>query len=223
MERLKKEDKTKLSKILNDNWDLVFKLLTGSPNDEDGVPYREVYKWELQDRENDFTEIIDVYLENNAFYDRNAFRSWIVEGIVGGLLRDVDCRTIQFYQCINQLYNALFSVIKPYYIGLYPTHEKKDYCKIIETNLSMKDGQVYDHQSRLLEADNWNDYVDMFKEYDGYSVDRFRAITEMVGCSIPKNVEIMNLTYDDKHLSCDLKHKDGWIEKKLAYKCWIRY
>ena len=135
MERLKKEDRAKLSKILNDNWDLVFKLLTGSPNDEDGVPYREVYKWELQERENDFPEIIDVYLENNAFYDRNAFRSWIVEGIVGGLLKDVDCRTIQFYQCVNQLYNALFSVIKPYYIGLYPTHEKKDYCKIIETNL----------------------------------------------------------------------------------------
>ena len=96
-------------------------------------------------------------------------------------------------------------------------------CKIIETNLSMKDGQIYDHQSRVLEADNWNDYIEMFKEYNGSSVDKFKSITEMVGNSIPKDVEIMNLAYDDKHLSCDLKHKDGWIEKKLAYKCWIKY
>ena len=223
MERLKREDKDRISKILNDNWDSVFKLLVDSSVDEYDVPYREVYKWELSDREKELPNIIDVYLKNDAFFDRNSLRSWIVEEIVGALLGYSDCRTIKFYQCVNQLYNFLLPIIKPYYVGLYPAKEKTDYCKIIETNISMKDGQVYDHQSRVVEADSWDEYIEMYEEYDGSPVDRFKAISEMIGNSIPKDVEILNLKYDEKHLTCDFKHKDGWIEKKLAYKCWLRY
>ena len=223
MERLKREDKDRISKMLNDNWDIVFKLLAGSSVDEYDVPYREVYKWELSDREKELPNIIDVYLKNDAFFDRNSLRSWIVEEIVGALLGYSDCRTIKFYQCVNQLYNLLLPIIKPYYVGLYPAKEKTDYCKIIETNISMKDGQVYDHQSRVVEADSWDEYTEMYEEYDGSPIDRFKAISEMIGNSIPKDVEILNLKYDEKHLTCDFKHKDGWIEKKLAYKCWLRY
>ena len=223
MERLKKEDKDRISKILNDNWDIVFKLLADSSVDEYDVPYREVYKWELSDREKELPNIIDTYLKNDAFFDRNSLRSWIVEEIVGALLGYSDCRTIKFYQCVNQLYNLLLPVIKPYYVGLYPAKEKTDYCKIIETNISMKDGQVYDHQSRVVEADSWDEYIEMYEEYDGLPIDRFKAISEMIGNSIPKDIEILNLKYDEKHLTCDFKHKDGWIEKKLVYKCWLRY
>ena len=223
MERLKREDKDRISKILNDSWDIVFKLLVDSSVDEYDVPYREVYKWELSDREKELPNIIDVYLKNDAFFDRNSLRSWIVEEIVGALLGYSDCRTIKFYQCVNQLYNLLLPIIKPYYVGLYPAKEKTDYCKIIETNISMKDGQVYDHQSRVVEADSWDEYTEMYEEYDGSPIDRFKAISEMIGNSIPKDVEILNLKYDEKHLTCDFKHKDGWIEKKLAYKCWLRY
>ena len=223
MERLKREDKDRISKILNDNWDSVFKLLVDSSVDEYDVPYREVYKWELSDREKELPNIIDVYLKNDAFFDRNSLRSWIVEEIVGALLGYSDCRTIKFYQCVNQLYNLLLPIIKPYYVGLYLAKEKTDYCKIIETNISMKDGQVYDHQSRVVEADSWDEYIEMYEEYDGSPIDRFKAISEMIGNSIPKDVEILNLKYDEKHLTCDFKHKDGWIEKKLAYKCWLRY
>ena len=223
MERLKREDKDRISKMLNDNWDIVFKLLADSSVDEYDVPYREVYKWELSDREKELPNIIDVYLKNDAFFDRNSLRSWIVEEIVGALLGYSDCRTIKFYQCVNQLYNFLLPIIKPYYVGLYPAKEKTDYCKIIETNISMKDGQVYDHQSRVVEADSWDEYTEMYEEYDGSPIDRFKAISEMIGNSIPKDVEILNLKYDEKHLACDFKHKDGWIEKKLAYKCWLRY
>ena len=223
MERLKREDKDRISKILNDNWDIVFKLLADSSVDEYDVPYREVYKWELSDREKELPNIIDVYLKNDAFFDRNSLRSWIVEEIVGALLGYSDCRTIKFYQCVNQLYNLLLPIIKPYYVGLYPAKEKTDYCKIVETNISMKDGQVYDHQSRVVEADSWDEYTEMYEEYDGSPIDRFKAISEMIGNSIPKDVEILNLKYDEKHLTCDFKHKDGWIEKKLADKCWFRY
>ena len=223
MERLKREDKDRISKILNDSWDIVFKLLADSSADEYDVPYREVYKWELSDREKELPNIIDTYLKNDAFFDRHSLRSWIVEEIVGALLGYSDCRTIKFYQCVNQLYNLLLPIIKPYYVGLYPTKEKTECCKIIETNISMKDGQVYDHQSRVVEADSWDEYTEMYEEYDGSPIDRFKAISEMIGNSIPKDVEILNLKYDEKHLTCDFKHKDGWIEKKLAYKCWFRY
>ena len=222
MERLKREDKDRISKILNDSWDIVFKLLVDSSVDEYDVPYREVYKWELSDREKELPDVIDTYLINDAFFDRHSLRSWIVEEIVGALLGYSDCRTIKFYQCVNQLYDLLLPVIKPYYAGLYPAKEKTDYCKIIETNISMKDGQVYDHQSRVVEADSWDEYIEMYEEYDGSPIDRFKTISDMIGNSIPRDVEILNLKYDEKHLACDFKYKDGWIEKKLAYKCWFR-
>ena len=223
MERLKREDKDRISKMLNDNWDIVFKLLADSSVDEYDVPYREVYKWELSNREKELPEIIDIYLKNNAFFGRNSLGNWVIEEIIGDLLVYSDCRKLQFFQCVNQLYNFLLPIIKPYYVGLYPAKEKTDYCKIIETNISMKDGQVYDHQSRVVEADSWDEYTRMYEEYDGSPIDRFKAISEMIGNSIPKDVEILNLKYDEKHLTCDFKHKDGCIEKKLAYKCQIRY
>lgn len=223
MNGLKQEDKNKISQILHNNWDWIFKLLAGSSADEYNTPYREVYKWELSDREKDLPEIIDIYLKNDAFFTRESLRSWIIEEIIGALLGYSDCRRIQFFQYVNQLYNLLLPIIKPYYVGLYTEKEKSDCCKIIETNLSMKDGQVYDHQSRIIEAESWDEYIKMYEEYDGFATDRFKALSDMIGNSIPKDVEILNLKYDEKHLSCDLKHKDGWIEKKLAYKCQIRY
>lgn len=95
-------------------------MLSGSYTDEYDVPYRELYKWELSDREKELPEIIDTYLENEAFFNRNSLRSWIIEEIVGALLKYSDCRKYQFFQCVNQLYNLLFPVIKPYYMSLYP-------------------------------------------------------------------------------------------------------
>lgn len=89
---------------------------------------------------------------------------------------------------------------------------------VIETNFSMKDGEIYDHQSRVIEVEDWEDYILTFTEYDGTPVDVFKTITHLIGYSIPKDVKISNLKYDEYHLSCDLIHKDGWIEKKVAYK-----
>ena len=223
MEKLKQEDKNKISQILHDNWDLIFKLLTGSSVCEYGTPYIEVYKWELSDREKDLPKIIDIYLENEAFFDRSSLRNWVIEEIIGALLVYSDCRKLQFFQCVNQLYNLLLPIIKPYYVDLYPEKEKTDSCKVIETNLSMKDGQIYDHQSRVVEADSWNEYIEMYEEYDSSPIDRFKAISGMIGNSIPEDVEILSLKYDEKHLTCDFRYKDGWIGKKLAYKCWLRY
>ena len=64
MNILKNEDKNKISQILHNNWDLIFKLLVDSSTDEYGIPYRELYKWELSDREKELPEIIDIHLKN---------------------------------------------------------------------------------------------------------------------------------------------------------------
>ncbi len=223
MEKLKQEDRDKLSQILHDNWDNIFKLLTGSSVNEVDVPYREVYKWELFDREKEFPDLIDTYLENDAFFNKDSIRNWLIQEIVGALLGYADCRTIKFHGCVNQLYYRVFCIIKPYFIGLYPEKERNETVKVIETNLSMKDGKIYDHQSTVVEANTWEDYCKAFKEYDGTAIDLFNSITSMVGNSIPKDVEILNLTYDDYHLTCDFKHKDSWLEKKLSYRSKFRY
>lgn len=78
MEKLKQEDKDKLSQVLHDNWDNIFKFLTGSSVDEDSIPYREVYKWELSDRERKFPDLIDIYLKNNTFFNKDSIRDWLI-------------------------------------------------------------------------------------------------------------------------------------------------
>lgn len=45
----------------------------------------------------------------------------------------------------------------------------------------------------------------------------FKAKTPLLGCSIPRMVKIINLKYDDFHLSCDLKLWNGQNDGKLAY------
>lgn len=219
MDKLKQQDRDKLSRILHNNWDNIFKFLTDSGCDEENIPYREVYKWELSDREKEFPDLIDIYLENDSFFDRGSVRNWLIQEIVGALLCNADCRSVKFHSCVNQLYDQILTIIRPYYKNLFPEKHNTIPLQVIETNISMKDGKIYDHQSRAVEVDTWDEYVKVYKEYDGMAVNAFRPITNMNGCSIPSNVEILNLVYDEHHLSCDLRHQNGWIDKKLAYRC----
>lgn len=188
---------------------------------EYGVPYKEVYKYELAEREKDFPNLVDIYLESNSFFDRGAMKDWLIQEIVGALLRDTDCRRFQFFMCTNQLYDLVLRVIRPYYRGLYPDRNNIE-TKVIETNLSIKEGEIFDHQSRMVSVDSWEDYIQAYVEYDGLAVGGFHAITNMLGNSIQKDAQISSLQYDEFHLSCDIKYKDGWVEKKLAYKCQLR-
>lgn len=223
MEKLKQEDRDKLSQVLHDNWDNIFKFLAGSSVDEDNVPYREVYKWELLDREKEFPDLIDIYLKNDAFFNKDSIRDWLIQEIVGALLGYTDCRKVEFYGCVNQLYYSVFHIVKPYFVGLYLEKQRSETVKVIETNISMKNGDIFDHQSRVVEVNSWEDYCKTFEEYDGSAIGWFNSITSIVGNSIPKDVIILNLTYNDHNLTCEFKHRDGWIGKKLSYKSKFRY
>lgn len=88
--------------------------------------------------------------------------------------------------------------------------------KIIETNLIITtDSKISDHQSRIIEANSWDEYVGAFENYDGKSVE-FKSLTSMIGNSINRELELHNLKYDDFHLSCDFSSK-AFETKKLAY------
>lgn len=75
--------------------------------------------------------------------------------------------------------------------------------QIIETNLSIKDGQVFDHQSRVVEAKSWDEYICYFEE--NIEQDRrhikFKSLTAMWGDSLPRYGEVSELKYDNFHLT----------------------
>lgn len=87
--------------------------------------------------------------------------------------------------------------------------------QVIETNLSIdKDNIIRDHQSRIVEVEDWDTYCKAFKEYNGEAV-YFKSKT-MPSNSIFSNCIMTDLIYDDIHLSCMVLHPSGLITKKLA-------
>ena len=88
--------------------------------------------------------------------------------------------------------------------------------KVIETNLSMKDNEIMDHQSRVILVDSWESYVDEIK--NGMSVNRTSFIGSLHGNSLPKQAKIENFKSTDKTLSCDVVNFIGMRSKKLAYR-----
>ena len=80
-----------------------------------------------------------------------------------------------------------------------------------------REGQIKDHQARIVEAESWDEYVESFQNYDGRTVE-FKSLTSMIGNSINRELHLYNLEYDDFHLSCNLsKSNDMFETKHLAY------
>ena len=89
--------------------------------------------------------------------------------------------------------------------------------QVIETNLSIdKDDIIRDHQSRIVEVEDWNTYCKAFEEYNGEAV--YFKLKTMRVYSILSNCTMTDLIYDDIHLSCMVLHPLGFITKKLAYR-----
>ena len=90
--------------------------------------------------------------------------------------------------------------------------------QVIETNLSIdKDNAIRDHQSLIVEVEDWDTYCKAFKEYSGEAI-YFKSKT-MPGnsiSSISSNCIITDLIYDDIHLSCMVLRPSGFVTKKLA-------
>lgn len=89
--------------------------------------------------------------------------------------------------------------------------------QVIETNLSIdNDNIIRDHQSRIVEVEDWDTYCKAFEKYNGEAV-YFKSKT-MRDYSILSNCTMTDLICDDIHLSCMVLHPSGFITKKLAYR-----
>ena len=89
--------------------------------------------------------------------------------------------------------------------------------KIIETNLSV-DGEntIKDHQSRVIEVDSWDEYIQEIKT--SKTVVRNSVLGSLHGTTIAHNAKVVNLTYDDCHLDCDVINGLGIKSRKLAFR-----
>jgi len=87
---------------------------------------------------------------------------------------------------------------------------------IIETNIST-DGNIrmVDFQSRIIEVDSWDSYVNEIG--NGDSVSRRASVGWQDGYSILPGCRIENFSYNDHTLKCDVYNRDGLHSKKLAY------
>ena len=118
-----------------------------------------------------------------------------------------------------KLENRLLGLLM-FYMGSnreYIVEGGENMIQVIETNLSIdNDNIIRDHQSRIVEVEDWDTYCKAFEKYNGKAV-YFKSKT-MPGNSISSNCSITDLIYDDIHLSCMILHQSGFITKKLAYR-----
>lgn len=91
--------------------------------------------------------------------------------------------------------------------------------KIIETNILYNGLTFHDHQSRVLEIPSWEEYCDLYRNYDGNPVggDYKCVYNQLIGDVLPKGRRIIDLKIDDCHLTCDMDSHDGGQQYKLAY------
>ena len=89
--------------------------------------------------------------------------------------------------------------------------------KIIETNISYDlSGQISDHQSCIItNCQSWEDYISIFENYDGNASGFYNG--SLNGRTLPNEVKIEFLEYDEYHLRCNMSRKQ-WSETKLAYR-----
>jgi len=88
--------------------------------------------------------------------------------------------------------------------------------KVIETNLSVdNENTIKDHQSRVIEVESWEDYIQEIK--DAKSVSRNSVLGNLHGNTIPSSAVVEIISLDDFHLDCDIVNRFGILSKKLAY------
>jgi len=89
--------------------------------------------------------------------------------------------------------------------------------KVIETNLSIdEENTIKDHQSRVIEVESWEQYVQEIK--DCKVVIRNAFLGTLHGTTIPTDAKIYDLTYDENHLDCEVINRFGIASRKLAYR-----
>lgn len=87
--------------------------------------------------------------------------------------------------------------------------------KIIETNISLGNGNMIDTQSRVIELNSWNEYVESIKETK--SIIKDCIIGSLYGATIPRNCKVSELEYTDHSLVCKIEDYKHEFTIKSAY------
>ncbi len=89
--------------------------------------------------------------------------------------------------------------------------------KIIETHLSTSISGEFDHQSRVIEVESWEDYIEDIKNKK--SVEYQDLLGSMSGRTLPiRDFEIRSLRFDEYHASCTIINFKGQITEKVMYR-----
>lgn len=90
--------------------------------------------------------------------------------------------------------------------------------KIIETNLFYeKDMVLKDHESRIIKMDSWEEYVNMYLNYNGEAI-WYNGNSRLMGCILPHFANIYEIEHDEFHLTCRMGLCNDSYMIKLAYK-----
>ena len=90
--------------------------------------------------------------------------------------------------------------------------------RVIETNV-IKDGvATKDVQSRIVYIDNWEEYCDKFRNYNGNSFGYEYKAEMMSGCSMPQNAIIFSLDITDRRIIVNMKLWDGMVIEHYSYR-----
>ena len=90
--------------------------------------------------------------------------------------------------------------------------------KIIETNLMMRNNEIMDCQSRVVEVENWESYIEEIRSE--ITVSRYDTVGRCHGSSFPNGGILSgDLKVKENSLMYNVMMKSGNIHKKLAYRC----
>ena len=91
--------------------------------------------------------------------------------------------------------------------------------KIIETILSVTDNSIRDHQSRIIQATSWDEYISYYEKNKDSDREHspFQSLTVLVGDTLPRYGDVTAFDYDSFHSYCEIINPYGVKMIILAY------
>lgn len=117
--RFEKETENKIREAFRqeDFQNFMFESVFGESKDEDNKLYRDAYRWELLEIEDDLVILVKSHIHHNIPINRNSIITFILENVAEGLGGDdLDCKNIKFFAFCNHLYYIIFVIVKPYFM-----------------------------------------------------------------------------------------------------------
>lgn len=112
--QLTNEDKNKLLNIFNDQFfDFMFDLIAGGKDDSDGIPYRQVYCYELMEVSNDLVGIVEQHIKYEIPISEDLIISFVLCRVAHNIIGGMD-DSIKFYAVCSLLYSRIMEIVKSY-------------------------------------------------------------------------------------------------------------